>query len=93
MRHGIRSQIHGMQFTSINTESSHTHLGILVTKKFSKKAVTRNQIKKQIAMAFLPLLEKESAPKNIVCKIMQPIQYSSFQNLKTTIEAYIASLS
>jgi ribonuclease P protein component len=93
LRRGVRSQIDGVQFVSTPIATSYARLGILVTKKFSKKAVERNLIKRRIAMAFFPYLQKEKVTGNIVCKIMQPLKDSSFNNIKTVIERYITSLS
>lgn len=89
MRRGIRSHINGMQFISSITKSSHARLGILVTKKFSKKAVDRNRIKRRIADAFLPYFKKTTEAKDIVCKIAQPIHQHSFQDIQNSIETLL----
>ncbi len=91
LRRGIRSQSGGIQFISMQTEASYAHLGILVTKKYSKKAVERNWIKKRIAMAFLPYLKAETISTDIVCKIMQPMREDTVKNIHTTIQNFITS--
>jgi len=93
MRRGTRTHSEAIQFTYLKTPLTHVRLGMLVTKKFSKKATERNHIRRQIYMAFLPHMTHTSAGMDVVCKITQPMKNIGFEDIQKQIEKFIVSLS
>lgn len=91
LRGGKRTHIDTIQFLHISTSEKHTRLGILVTKKFSKKAVERNFIKKQMQMAFLPHIKSNTKPMDIFCKITQPMNKHTFEELQKTVDRFFTT--
>ncbi len=85
MRSGIRTHTDTIHCMYLKTTQKNGRLSILVTKKFSKKAVERNSIKRQLFMAFLPFLKDTSKPMDIFCKITQPLNTKTFAGLQKTV--------
>lgn len=91
LRGGKRTHIDTIQFLHVSTSEKHTRLGILITKKFSKKAVERNFIKRQLHMACLPFLKHSTTPMDIMCKITQPIHQQTFEDLQNIVEKFFTT--
>lgn len=93
LRYGQRIQHDMLQLRYIKTTKSQSRLSIIVSKKCDKKAVKRNRIKRQLAMAFLPYLAKDTITKDIVCKIAQNGAHMSFKDIKQNIETFFTNVS
>jgi len=88
LQRGIRINHDMLQLRYIKTTKAPSRLGILVGKMYDKKAVVRNRVKRQLAMAFLPYLKSDLHPKDIVCKIGKTSVPLTFEEIKNAIDTF-----
>ncbi len=88
LQQGIRINQDMLQLRYIKTTKTPSRLGILVGKTCDKKAVGRNRVKRQLAMAFLPYLIHDVHPKNIVCKIGKTSTPLSFEEIHNAVDIF-----
>lgn len=66
--------------------SVYTQIGISVSRKVSKKAVVRNQIKRHIRVAFRSLLPKISSPWFIVIVVKPEVKKCNYEHFLRELE-------
>lgn len=88
----IKSQYFVIKYT--NSDHEDNRFAIVVSSKISKKAVTRNRLRRQIfeIIRLNPEKISEKSPKNIIILVRKPILELKYEDLETQLLKTLSKL-
>lgn len=80
------------RFSARISDGARGQLAVVVSKKVSARAVTRNRIRRRIFAAARPIIEEPGFNKKVVIIVRKPdVEQENFENLQKEINALLSS--